>query len=142
MNSTSLKATASLIFPSTPTRCETSKFKQCTSSAGEQKQHGILRRQAAHQLQCLLGGRKTVLVRHRMACFITIYSQNFAPDVLVFGRDARRRPHGPALPPPRVPSAMRPCPLRPAAPCPPWAQRLSMRGGQLRPAGQRSGWMR
>ena len=62
-------------------------FKQCTSSAGEQKQHGILRCQPLHQLQCLLGGRKAVLVRHRMSRFITIYSQDLAFDVLVFGHD-------------------------------------------------------
>ena len=62
-------------------------FKQCTSSAGEQKEHGILRCQPLHQLQCLLGGRKAVFVRHRMARFITIYSQDLAPDMLVFGHD-------------------------------------------------------
>ena len=62
-------------------------FKQCTSSAGEQKQHGILRCQPLHQLQCLLGGRKAVLVRHRMARFITIYAQDLALDMLVFGHD-------------------------------------------------------
>ena len=62
-------------------------FQQRTAAAREQKQHGILRGQPAHQFQRLFGGGKTRFVWHRMGGFIAGHAGDLALYVAVFGDD-------------------------------------------------------
>ena len=62
-------------------------FKQRTAAAGEQEQHGVVRPQTADKRQRPLGGRKAVVVRHRMPGLAAGHAGQWPPDVAVFGDD-------------------------------------------------------
>ena len=60
-------------------------FKQRAASARQQEQHGVIRRQPAHQLQRLGGGGKAVAVRHRVPCLMAYHPGDFPLDMAVLG---------------------------------------------------------
>ena len=62
-------------------------FKQRAAAAGEQKQHGVVRPQTADKRQRPLGGRKAVVVRHRMPCLAAGHAGQRPPDMAVFCDD-------------------------------------------------------
>ena len=62
-------------------------FKQRTAAAGEQEQHGVVRPQTADKRQRPLGGRKAVVVRHRMPGLAAGHAGQRPPDMAVFGDD-------------------------------------------------------
>ena len=99
-------------------------LEQRTAAAGKQEQHCIPGGQPLHQLQRLLGGRKTVCIRHRVARLIAGHTWDLTFHMAVLGHDhaathpaqrfnrrmchlpgrlARRYQKHPALPGPEIP---------------------------------------